>query len=253
MDGQNKLSIAELLGGCTATAFILTIIYIYAFSIPMHWTLFQYFVLDDYLKLAIQWLIPSAVGYLIFFPIGIMLGRNQHKTEAVTKPKSLSLTRMIVGGAMLSIIFLSPIVVWVLYIFGRTPINLFGLYGISAIPIALVCVGFTKWYIARIEPSVREPFTGYHFLVSLAPFLILIPFYNGLADAELLKEGTKEMPKTRLTLSEAAPPMQGQIIFLLDKYVLFLKQNETTVTAIPTALIKSIEELPGSKSKSDRK
>jgi hypothetical protein len=69
MQNQEKPSMAGLITFCTATAFVLTVLYVYALSIPLTCNLLQYFTVEDYFKQAIQWLVPlvlsNGIGYFV--------------------------------------------------------------------------------------------------------------------------------------------------------------------------------------------
>ena len=93
----------------------------------------------------------------------------------------------------------------------------------------------------------RQPFGVSWLVIAFFVSYMLFGWFDGLSGGERLKETTNEAPKSRITVLESASPLQGQMVFLLEKYAVFLKQNERTVTAIPTSLIRLIEELPDGK------
>ena len=108
----------------------------------------------------------------------------------------------------------------------------------------------TVIYIAYLEQhkdGLRLTIGDYTLVIYIVVLFMLIGLFGGLKKGEILKEKTNQTPKTRINLLELASPLQGQMVFLLEKYAVFLKQNERTVTAIPTSLIRLIEELPDAK------
>jgi hypothetical protein len=94
---------------------------------------------------------------------------------------------------------------------------------------------FSSIYIAYLKPhkdGLRFEIVDYNFVIYIVVSFVLIGWLRGLGNGERLKERTNRTPKTRISLLELASPVQGQMVFLLEKYAVFLKQNERTVTLI---------------------
>jgi len=68
---MNDLKVTDLLGLGSASAFILTVLYLYGYSITLGANLFLYFSLNDYLRFAVEWL-PR---FVVFGIAGWLLGR----------------------------------------------------------------------------------------------------------------------------------------------------------------------------------
>jgi len=214
----------------------------------MHWSnLFRYFVLDDYLKLAIQWLPPVGFSYFIAYLITEIETLFKATPEVPEKAKSPSRIKFFLASAMILIFFGTPVLLCIFYIIGYKSIRLQDLYNFSVFPIALLLIYFYKVYEQKAKLRIEKPFPNFGLFIFGGLFLMILATYNGLSTAEQVKDGMRQPPRVRITLAEPSPPMQGQIIFILDKYVLILKQNETTLSAIPSTIIRFIEELPETK------
>lgn len=76
--------VGEIVGFMSATAFALTIVYLYGYSIPSHLDLFEYLSVDDYFRLAVAWLVPVALmwGLSVLMHAALLrpsIGRRKRK------------------------------------------------------------------------------------------------------------------------------------------------------------------------------
>ena len=108
------------------------------------------------------------------------------------------------------------------------------------------------WYVRKSKGLLGDSFATYGFLVVAVPAFMLIGFFNGLLDGEDLVNRTDKAPTARVVLSEGSAPLQGQIMLLLEKYVVFLKHGEKTISTVPVSLVRLIEELPEPKGEAKR-
>lgn len=240
-------SITGIVAACTAAVFVLTVIHIYAFSIPLNCNLFQYFTLDDYFKLAVQWLVPVSLGMGVGSAVGYAFGvGSKNKIEAGTQIyRRFTAQSMLVWSCLLLAFMI--VLRTVLYYMGYWKIDKSQLYfAWKAASVGIWTFAFLLYHMKHRD-SVRQPFGVYWLVIAFFVSFMLFGWFDGLSGGERLKETTNEAPKSRITVLESASPLQGQMVFLLEKYAVFLKQNERTVTAIPTKLIRLIEELPESK------
>jgi hypothetical protein len=237
MQDQKKPSIAGFITFCTATSFILTVLYVYALSIPLACNLLQYFTVEDYFKQAIQWLVPIVLSN----GIGLVVGRMMPIMRVWWKDTDTRIRFLTV--ILCLILVLIPVVFWTIHYLGYSKAVRSQLYfGVEMVVIGIISLS----YIASLKPhkdDLRLAIGDYKFVIYIVVLFMLMGWFRGLAGGERLKERTNQTPKIRISLLELASPLQGQMVFLLEKYVVFLKQNETTVTAIPTSLIRLIEEL----------
>ena len=74
---MNDLKVTDLLGLGSASAFILTVLYLYGYSITLGANLFLYFSLNDYLRFAVEWL-PR---FVVFGIAGWLLGRFESRLD----------------------------------------------------------------------------------------------------------------------------------------------------------------------------
>ncbi len=182
-------------------------------------------------------------AYVVGVALESITGLNRLDPLATPDPVKLHrwTTVMLV---VISLFVLVPVSFSILAYVGFMKVDTWRLHLIWMCGSAIACIFGSRVYLARQhKDSTGEPFAGYKFVILVVPWLLAVGFFKGLTDAEVLKERTSEAPITRITLSEW-PPVEGQTIFLLEKYVVFLKHNERAVSAIPTSLIRLIEELP---------
>lgn len=62
MDGWKA---GEVVGIISATVFALTVVYLYGYQTAAHLNLFEYLSVNDYFRLAVGWLAPVALSWLI--------------------------------------------------------------------------------------------------------------------------------------------------------------------------------------------
>lgn len=229
---------AGLITFCTSTAFVLTVLHVYALSIPLACNLLQYFTVEDYLKQAIQWLVPI----VLTFGCGLVVGGMIPTMRARWKDTVFRTQIIISCLGLASIVFF-----WAIYYLGYSKAVKSNLY----LGTGIYCIGIVTFiyvaYLKQHKGGLRLAIGDYSIVIYIVVFFMLMGWFRGLENGESLKERTNQAPKTRINLLELAPPLQGQMVFLLEKYVVFLKQNEKTVIAIPTSLIRLIEELPDTK------
>ena len=244
MPDQEKPSISSFITICTATAFALTVTHIYAISIPLTSNLFQYFTLDDYFRHAIQWLAPivisMGIGYFIGWTMSFIKSRGKIGTTSTigdTRINKQSKTILIIACGLIA---LMPVLSYIIYYFGYLKVVLSQIYAIfltSSMFIVLLIFVF----IVQFKNPLRS------IIFFFITIFMLNAWFVGLKMGEQMGERTNQPPKTRIMLLESKTPLQGQMVFLLDKYAVFLKQNERTVIAIPTSRIGLIEEIPDAK------
>jgi len=114
---MKDLKVAELIGLGSAVAFVLTILYLHGYSRALGVNLFLYFSLNDYTRLAIEWLPPVFVvgffGVLMnkFFT-RVERGASEEELAAATRyPKFIRRFRQSGDAAL----FWMPLIIAALY------------------------------------------------------------------------------------------------------------------------------------------
>src|SRR2546427_57738 len=74
---MKDLKLTEILSLVSISAFVYTILYIYGYSKASGVNLFSYFSINDYFRLAIEWLTPT----VIFTLIGVLISTISSRIE----------------------------------------------------------------------------------------------------------------------------------------------------------------------------
>jgi len=239
---MNDWKISELVSIVSAGTFLLSLLYVYGYSVELGLNLFLYFQLTDYLRLAIEWLTPlltvGLIGGLVHkFFTRVERGASEEEIAATSPNPEFTRKFRRYGDAGLTVV----IVVAALFntglsLFAEVPRErLYFLWGIA---------GFMMW-LAAVNWYMKEPRLVKHWgkqwtlVVTLLPALAIFSFFAGLhgattghrfmgarADVEVLPKGSE--------------PVTGQLLFTLEDYILLRVDETRRITVIPKGEIVRI-------------
>lgn len=237
--------IGEIIGLISATCFGLTVVYVYAYSIPLHFDLLQYLTLNDCLRLAVTWLVPVALA----LGVGLLLEGSFSRAErgmteeeiiaASTHPRFMRAFR---GGSqrvMPAVLALAVVLDSVLLLLKQFPKPLY--YQLWVIAGPYLWFTAIKWY------AKERKFVAHWSKARLAwtwffPALIIFSFFLGLSNGEAAESLASSKNIARVFVLGKTDPLAGRILFVLDDYVLLLPENGREVHAIPKTQISLIVE-----------
>jgi hypothetical protein len=208
--------------------------------------MFKYFSPNDYLKLSIEWITPVA----IFFALGIVANHFLARVERGASEEELTasspfprFTRYFRKSADLAIplfIIVPAIILFIISYFADVPNIL--LYGIWQYAGVILWGLFIFWYI-RVPRLVAGWTNKMKFFIVAFPAVIIFSFLHGLYKGEVILQDMKAKPKARLIIVNQSTPILGQVVLLLDKYVLFADHDTKIIKIFPTVQIRFLEEL----------
>ena len=236
-------TITELLSLGTASAFILAIVYVYGYSTVLGLNVFAYFSISDYLRLSIEWLTPVfiilAIGGLItkFFT---RIERDATEEELIKTSSYQRFMRAfrksgdVVGPVAIVII---AILYTALSFFIEIPRS--QLYILWAAAGAVLWVGLVRWYAKepRLVVGWSDKWFGF---ILFFPALAIFTFFGGKWGAESGYRVFSKATDVQVVFKAQGEPFTGQILFLLDEYVLLRRKNQDQVIIVPKAEIKMI-------------
>lgn len=240
----------------SAVAFVLTVIYVYGFSLSIDMDLVRYFNISDYVKFSVCW--------LPYYLIGPVIGALYAKFEdAVLKPRTIkeviqssntsTLSKMtarvlqyenaiILGGLILCGV--SILIASFFKHIDRTMLFVAGVFIVG--PIWLI---LTSLYLR--ESSFAKEKMSYWQRRSLlfGPLFIFSVFYFGIMAGGKELDSAGEPPTANLEMIIESPSKEGRILFALSQYIVFLERQTKTVEIIPVGQVKDIILIPKNESK----
>jgi len=216
------VSITEGLALGSASSFVLTVIYLHGYALTLGVDLFSYFSLNDYFRLAIEWL----PGFLAAFSVGALLDKvftrlegGKLRTAAAMKHQQAQIM-MIIGIAVLSTI--------VSFVIPYPREQVYSAWAIAGPLIWLISVG---WYIQ--EPKVVQNWTK-PWLLTLTwfPAFAITAFFLGLTAGQKAAHSNNRTSDVKIVLRSAQTPAAGTVLFRLDDYILVRSEN-AGITAFP--------------------
>ena len=222
------MKISEALALGSASSFVLTVLYFQGYSKTLGVNLFLYFSLNDYFRLAIEWL-PS---FLTFFLIGILADKaftriegGRPRTAASIKHNVAQIVTIILTAVLATILsFLIP--------YPREQV-----YEVWSIAGPLLWLMLVAWYVK--EPKLVQNWTKEWLrIVSWAPALAIVAFFLGLTAGQRA-HSANQPADVLILLKGATEPATGKVLFVLDDYIL-LREEAAGIVALPKTEVKKI-------------
>jgi|GEM_PF-3184016 len=229
---MKDFKIPETLALCSAVTFVLTAIYVKAYSLTFGVRLNPYFSLSDYTRFAIDWLPPVCVAAVL----GVLLDKfctrvergasESELADASSSPKRVSFFRRSAEWAPLVVLPGVAIVTTVMAILGRIPAEYPYKHWAIAGPIIWFALVF--WY-SRERAIVKHWPRAWLQFVMFFPAMAIGTIFMGFA------AGVSELDnsfKTRVYMEAEAAPIEGNPMFVLDNYVLIQVNDSRRFIAI---------------------
>jgi hypothetical protein len=240
--------VAEVVGFVSATAFALTIVFLYGYSIPLHFIIFKYLTITDYLRLAVVWLVPTAIFWIAAVPFEAFLRRTEHgATEAqigekIAKARHPRFRLWFRRGGLRAPFVAAEIAAVVAAFELLLPhFPKISSYQILEGTSPFVWWEGVRWY-ERVRRLVAEWTAAWRAWVWFFPAVLLFSFFRGLSTAERVRTSPTSAATTRIFVLGRPDPTPGQVLFVLDDYILLRTSKDGEVEAIPKAQISMIVE-----------
>jgi len=246
MKNSKTVKLSDVVGLVVSCSFIFTVVYIFGLSKSLKLNIFKYFSPNDYLKLSIEWITPVA----IFFALGIVANYFLTRIERGTSEEELAasspfprFTRYFRKSADLAIplfAIIPAIILLIISFFADVPNIL--LYGIWQYAAVILWGVFIFWYI-RVPKLVAGWTNKMKFFIVAFPAVIIFSLLHGMYKGEVILQDMNAKPKVKLIIVNQSAPILGQVVLLLDKYVLFADHDRKIIKIFPTIQIWFLEEL----------
>lgn len=236
--GDAKVS--ELLGLGSTGAFILTIIYLEGYSRALRINLFLYFGLNDYFRLAIEWLPPIIVSYVLGIFIDkfftrVERGATEEEIAARSPyPRFTRWSRKWSQDSIVLVLVIGAILNITLTFFGRGQPD-YMLYGFTG---AFLWFRVIAWY-AKEPKFIKNWSAPWKFVIILFPTLAILAFCYGLYAGKTGKDLYFRPADVQISLQGESTPVTGRMLFLLDQYVV-LQGQKNDIAAIPKNQVTKI-------------
>jgi hypothetical protein len=242
---MTDVKIGDLLGLGSAGTFILTIVYLHGYSTTLGVNLFLYFGLNDYFRLAIEWLPPVIVGWIggiLLEKFFTRVERGATEEEIVARsrhPKFTRWSRRWSQDSIVIILVLGAILNIIQCFLGLAQAD-YMLYGFTG---AFLWFRVIAWY-AR-EPKFIQNWTApWKLFVFVFPALVIVTFSYGLYSGKTGMHLYTRSADVQISLKDETTPTAGRILFLLDEYVVFHRQ-QGGISAFPRTEVTKIDHSTG--------
>lgn len=236
---MNDVKISDLLGLGSAGTFILTIVYLHGYSTTLGVNLFLYFGLNDYFRLAIEWLPPVIGLWIAGALIDKFFTRVEHgatEAEIVARSPNPKFTKKFrrSGDAIVIVLIIGTVLNITLSHFGFVQRD-YMLYGITG---ALAWFRAIAWYVR--EPKLIQNWTrSWKLFFAVFPPLVFFAFSYGLYGGKTGAHLYTRPADVQISLRGEATPQDGRILFLLDEWLVFRGQG-SDIAAIPRSEVSKI-------------
>lgn len=248
------MKITQIVALVSATAFILTVAYIYGFSRSIEVNLLTYFSTNDYIKFSVHWLpryiVPYGIGFCMakmtppFFGIG-----SSYEDKIAKYPDSPAFVKFVLKHEekIMYIVVIGTSV-------GCTLFLVFRFVPEHALYICYYFVGIGLWivffsYFLKPGLAKEEWIIWKQKAVLLGPILIVLVYIYGIfaGISELAK--VDKYSTEQIEMTSEVSNKKGRVLFALSQYIVFLEQKTKTVDIIPVGQVKNIITIPKNKSK----
>lgn len=248
---MKEWKIGEVIGYVSATAFALTVVYLYGYQTVSHLDVFEYFSVNDYLRLAVRWLAPVVVLWLAGALFEAALRRSEHGMseqeihDRIAKgrhPRFWHAFRK--GGVEVPYVAATVVVVLntALFLFAHLPKLTYYESMSGLAPIAWFTA--VKWY-EKEKRLVSAWSNVWRMWVLFFPAMLIFSLFRGASTAERAKTPLQSTNATRVSVLGRADPTVGRILFNLDNYLLLRTSKTGEVEAIPQTQVTLIVEGDG--------
>lgn len=240
---MNDWKISEVVGLGSAAAFLVTIVYLYGYSRGLGVNLFLYFSLNDYFRLAIEWLPPvigsGIIGALISkFFTRVERGASEAEIAArSTNPRFTMTFRRLGDAAPAAVLVLAAVAETVRSFFTSVPSErLYVVWGAGAVVLWFTLIG---WYVK--EPKLVAGWSRpVHLGVRLVPALAIAALSYGLYAGTTGTRLYSPPADVQLWLKGETTPVVSRLLFVLDDFFVLRAQDGAPVVTIPRAEVTKV-------------
>lgn len=247
------MKITQIVALVSATAFILTVAYIYGFSRSIEVNLIRYFTINDYIKYSVYWLpmtmIPFGIGFCMakmkppFFGIG-----SSYEDKIAKYPNSPAFIKFILKHEekIMYIVVIGTSIVCILFlVFRFVPEHAFHIFycflGIG------LWIAFSHYFLM---PGLAEEWIIWkQKALLLGPILIVFVYFSGILAGLSDIENVGKHPTERIEITNEKTNKKGRVLFALSQYIVFLEQKTKMIEIIPVGQVKDIIPIPEDKGK----
>ena len=255
-----EIKITEKIAIISASAFVLTVVYVYGFSLAIDVDLFNYFSISDYIKFSVCWLPYYLIGPVIGFLCAKFEDRvlKPRTTKEVIQSSNTSTFYKLIAKALqydnsiiLGLLILTSVSTFITSFFKH--VDIITLYGSGTFLVAALWILLTSLYL-RESSIVKEKWPFWQQKTLLwGPVFICSVFFVGLIAGDRKLDSLEKFPTANLEMITEAPNKEGSVLFALSQYIVFLEQKTKTVEIIPINQVKDIILIPEDKSKKEKK
>lgn len=235
---------SEILTYISTTAFVLTVSFIYGFSLSSKLNLFTYMTLNDYFNYSLKWLTPVLFGFGLGFILQLFFSRVEKGAteEEIIKsspfPKFTKYFRKYSEKAF-SVIFVGGAIVLTIYSFFAEVPKVF-LYNLWQLGGAFSWVAFFLWYL-KIPKLANRWSIPQKVVLLVAPAMIIFSLFGGMLEGEMYGLPTnKNYYKDQLRLTKAEEVINGKVIFSLNNFIIFLNTKDLNFSIYPINQVRAI-------------
>jgi hypothetical protein len=247
---MKDLKVADLLGLGSAGSFLLTIIYLHGYSRTLGVDLFHYFSLNDYFRLAIEWLPPTIVIGIIGTLMNAFFTRVERgatEKEIVERSPTPRFTKYFrrIGNMAPSVVLVFAALLNTIWpaVPPMPPERLYELWGVAG---AVLWISLLAWY-TKVPKLIQNWTRSWYFFVKYFPALAIFIFCFGLSAGKTgMHPFTRPTSDVQISTKGEITPVKGRILFLLDEYIVLRGQNSGGVVIVPRAEVTEILPSKGS-------
>ena len=246
------MKITEIVAWVSASAFLLTVVYIFAVSLTIGVDLFLYISFNDYLKLSLCWLPKHLLAVLIVFIMPALLyrlitGKSVHPRHILSLPSEFTtFKKQLFRVSTISILLISTIAIFSLNYYLQPERSIFILCTVFVIYLWLPLVRYKK------EFSFIKQYSDWkQYVFSYGPIYLILVFISGLYIGKRELYQIDKQHNTHIEMTSEEPMKRGKVLFAFSQYIVFLEQKTKTVDIIPVGQVKNIINL-NDKSKTNK-
>ena len=238
--------LTEMVAGVSTSAFALTVIYVLGYSLTLRVNLFLYFGLNDYFRLAAEWLPPVLAGLLV----GVLLNEYFKRVEkgltegeiiATSKhPQRTRRFREAADRALPILIVLVAVSDTILYFVGDMPRQrLLATWGVAT---PILWLALVNWYlrVPRLAARVAQIQIGYPVIITVVPMFIIGSFFYGLYSGAAGSRLYVRPVDAELVVADDSAAVCGRILFALKDHLLVQEASDSTIIIFPMSAIQRI-------------
>lgn len=237
-------TVGEFFASVAALAFILTVAYVYGYSLSLGINLLPYFSLDDYLRLSITWLaLTSVLIALCILPSEFLetLTTRRRVRDADAVPSSPATKRIRVPSDVLfvlSFLFVLTVLSIIMWLNGEFTPHVYLLWGITG---GLIWLALAKRYLARIGAANDSPkLLGLIFVI--LPTFVIMSFSVGLANGAGAQWLLPKRKPAEIHLKGEPKALSAVVLLSLGEFLVLRGEDPNSVQLIPKEQVRAVVE-----------